>query len=113
MGHEAVFYFDVLDFRHLAGGSVRAVTDTPNALAEILHRLAVIQQTTSWSHCYSRGDSICVMYPDLVQALRLAKVVASQPLCTFLSATAVQEIGDTTSGLPNEYVTALCDSSSR
>jgi hypothetical protein len=39
MGHEAVFYFGVLDFRHLAGGSVRVVADTPNALAEILHRM--------------------------------------------------------------------------
>lgn len=39
MGHEAVFYFGVLDFRHLAGGFVRPVADTPNALAEILHRM--------------------------------------------------------------------------
>jgi hypothetical protein len=64
-GHEAVFYFDVLGFRHLASGTVGAVADTPNALVEILHRLAVIQQTTSWSHCYSRGDSICVMHLGL------------------------------------------------
>ena len=65
MGHKAVYYFDVLGFRHLASGTVEAVADTPNALAEILHRLAVIQQTTSWSYYYSRGDSVCVMHLGL------------------------------------------------
>jgi len=28
MGHKAVYYFDVLGFRHLAGGTVRAVADS-------------------------------------------------------------------------------------
>ena len=39
--------------------------------------------------------------------VKSGKVVPSQPLGTLLSATAIQEICDTTSGLPDEYVTTL------
>ena len=106
MGHEAVFYFEVLDFRHLAARTIRVAVYTFDALAEVLHSLTVSQQTASWSYGYSLDGSVCVKHTDLDQALRLAKVVASQPLCTFLSATAVQEIGDTTGGLLDEYDTA-------
>jgi hypothetical protein len=88
-GARSWIYFDVLGFSHLAGGTVRVVVATLGALAEVLHSLAVSQQTTSWSHGHS-----------------LDKVEPSQPLCTFLSATAVQEIGDTTGGLLDEYDTA-------
>jgi len=73
VGHEAVFYFDVLGFRHMAGKTAQAAVDALSALAEVLHNLAITRQTAPWSHRYSLGDSVFLTHPDLGQALRLAR----------------------------------------
>jgi hypothetical protein len=49
------------------------------------------------ARCIERGEKF----------MKSGKVVPTQPLRTFLSATAVHKICDTTSGLPDDYVMAL------
>lgn len=72
MGAETVFYFDVLGFRHMAGGTAQAAVDALSDLAELLRSPAIAQQTEQWSHRYSLSDSVFLTYPDPAQALRQA-----------------------------------------
>jgi len=72
MGSETVFYFDVLGFRHMAGGTAQAAVDALSDLAELLRSPAIAQQTEQWSHRYSLSDSVFLTYPDPAQALRQA-----------------------------------------
>lgn len=72
MASETVFYFDVLGFRQMAGGTSRAAVDALSDLAELLRNPTIAQQTEQWSHRYSLSDSIFLTHPDPVQALRQA-----------------------------------------
>ncbi len=72
MGREAVFYFDVLGFRHMAGGAADAAIDALSDLAEILRIPEIFNQTGEWSHRYALGDSVFLTRQDPVEALRHA-----------------------------------------
>lgn len=72
MGQEAVFYFDVLGFRHMAGGTADAAIDTLSDLAEILRIPEIFNRTEAWSHRYALSDSVFLTRPDPAEALRHA-----------------------------------------
>ena len=48
MGQEAVFYFDVLGFRRMAGGTADAAIDALSDLAEILRIPEIFNRTGTW-----------------------------------------------------------------
>lgn len=73
MRQETVFHFDVLGFRHMAGGTARAAVEALSDLAELLRSPAIAQQTAQWSHRYSLSDSVFLTHPDPVQAVRQAR----------------------------------------
>ncbi len=72
MGQEAVFYFDVLGFRHMAGGTADAAIDALSDLAEILRIPEIFNRTEAWSHRYALSDSVFLTRQDPVEALRHA-----------------------------------------
>jgi hypothetical protein len=72
MGREAVFYFDVLGFRHMAGGTADAAIDALSDLAEILRIPEIFNRTEAWSHRYALSDSVFLTRSDPAEALRHA-----------------------------------------
>lgn len=67
-----MFYFDVLGFRHMAGGTADAAVDALSDLAEILRIPQIFDRTGEWSHRYALGDSVFLTCEDPVEALRHA-----------------------------------------
>lgn len=72
MASETVFYFDVLGFRHMAGGTAQTAMTALSDLAELLRSPAIAQQTEHWSHRYTLSDSVFLTHPDPAQSLRQA-----------------------------------------
>jgi len=72
MGQEAFFYFDVLGFRHMAGGTGDAAIDALSDLAEILRIPEIFNRTGAWTHRYALSDSVFLTRQDPVEALRHA-----------------------------------------
>src|SRR3990172_2127185 len=72
MGREAVFYFDVLGFRHMAAGTADAAVDALSDLAEILRIPEIFDRTGDWSRRYALSDSVFLTRQDPVEALRCA-----------------------------------------
>ncbi len=72
MGEEGVFYFDVLGFRHVAGGTADAAIDTLSDLAEILRIPEIFDRTGAWTHRYALSDSVFLTRQDPVETLRHA-----------------------------------------
>ncbi len=72
MGQETVFYFDVLGFRHMVGGTADAAIDALSDLAEILRIPEIFNRTGQWSHRYALSDSVFLTREDPVEALRQA-----------------------------------------
>lgn len=70
MVQEAVFYFDVLGFRHMAGGTADAAIDALSDLAEILRIPEIFNRTGAWSHRYALSDSVFLTRSDPAEALR-------------------------------------------
>lgn len=72
MGQEAVLFFDVLGFRHMAGGTADAAVDALSDLAEILRIPEIFNRTEAWNHRYALSDSVFLTRQDAAEALRHA-----------------------------------------
>ena len=72
MASETGFYFDVLGFRHMAGGTAQTAMTALSDVAEMLRSPAIAQHTEHWSHRYALSDSVFLTHPDPAQSLRQA-----------------------------------------